>query len=310
MENIIVLLLALAIDLTLGEFPRPVHPVVWMGKAISLELKVAPRQGRWAQLIYGAGMAIFTIALFALPAYFLLAYLSRANTIAYILVAAFLLKSTFSIRELRRVAFRVKGFLGEGDLSGARIEVGSLVSRDTSKLDEPHLVSATVESEAENTNDSLVAPLFYFLLLGVPGAITYRVVNTFDAMIGYHGEYEYLGKFAARLDDMLNFIPARISGLLIVMAAYLCRKDGKNAWQVMLRDHGKTESPNAGWPMSATAGALSTQLEKVDHYCLGNSNNPLSPQLIFSGIKLVGICALIWVGICLIVEVIHLVFIA
>lgn len=310
MENIIVLFLALAIDLTVGEFPRPLHPVVWLGKVILLELRIAPRQGRRVQLIYGAGMVIFMIALFVLPAYFLLAYLREVNTVAYVLVAAFLLKSTFSIKELHRVAFRVKGFLEEGNVSRARVELGSLVSRDTSKLDEPHLVSATVESAAENTNDSLVAPLFYFLLLGVPGAITYRVVNTFDAMIGYRGEYEYLGKFAARLDDMLNFIPARISGLLIVMAAYLCRKDGKNAWQVMLHDHGKTESPNAGWPMSATAGALRTQLEKVGHYSLGNSNNPLSPQLIFSGIKLVGISALLWISICLIVEVMHFVFIA
>ena len=308
MENISILLLALAIDVTWGEFPRHVHPVVWMGKIISLELRVAPRQSRRAQLVYGAGIVVLTTALFTLPAHFLLAYLRGVNTVAYVLVAAFLLKSTFSIKELHRVAFRIKGFLEEGNVSRARIEVGSLVSRDTSQLDEPHLVSATVESAAENTSDSFVAPLFYSLLLGVPGAIAYRVVNTFDARIGYHGEYEYLGKFAARLDDVLNFIPARISGLLIVIAAYLCRKDGKNAWQVMLRDRGKTESPNAGCPMSAVAGALRTQLEKVGHYSLGNSNNPLSPRLIFSGIKLVEIAALLWVGLYLIVEVVHFAF--
>ena len=309
MENISILLLALAIDVTWGEFPRHVHPVVWLGKVISLELRVAPRQSRWAQLVYGAGMVILKIALFALPAYFLLAYLRGVNTVAYVLVAAFLLKSTFSIKELHRVAFRIKGFLEEGNVSRARVEVGSLVSRDTSRLDEPHLVSAAVESIAENASDSLVAALFYFLLLGVPGSIAYRVSNTFDAMVGYHGEYEYLGKFAARLDDVLNFIPARISGLLMVTAAYLCQKDGRNAWQIMLRDHGKTESPNAGWPMSATAGALRTQLKKVGHYSLGNSNNPPSLQLISSGIKLVEISALLWASFCLIVEVMHFVFI-
>ena len=309
MENISILLLSLAIDVTWGEFPRHVHPVVWLGKVISLELRVAPRQSRWAQLVYGAGMVILTIVLFALPAYFLLAYLRGVNTVAYVLVAAFLLKSTFSIKELHRVAFRIKGFLEEGNVSRARVEVGSLVSRDTSRLDEPHLVSAAVESIAENASDSLVAALFYFLLLGVPGSIAYRVSNTFDAMVGYHGEYEYLGKFAARLDDVLNFIPARISGLLMVTAAYLCQKDGRNAWQIMLRDHGKTESPNAGWPMSATAGALRTQLKKVGHYSLGNSNNPPSLQLISSGIKLVEISALLWASFCLIVEVMHFVFI-
>jgi len=310
MENIIILLLALAIDLTMGEFPRSLHPVVWMGKVTSLGLRIAPRQGRWAQLIYGAGVIILTIALFALPAYFLLSYLMGLNMVACVLVAAFLLKSTFSLKELRRVAFRVEGFLERGNLSKARVEMKGLVSRDTSKLDEPHLVSATVESVAENTSDSFIAPLFYFLLFGVPGAIAYRVVNTLDAMIGYHDEYEYLGKFAARLDDGLNFIPARLSGLLMVAAAYLCRRDGKNAWQVMLRDHGKTESLNAGWPMSAAAGALKTRLEKVGHYSLGNANNPLSPQLIFSGIRLMEISALLWIGFCLIVGVMDLVFIA
>jgi adenosylcobinamide-phosphate synthase len=310
MENIIILLLALAIDLTVGEFPRPIHPVVWMGKVTSLGLRVAPRRGRWAQLIYGAGVAILTIALFALPAYFLLSYLRGLNTAAYILIAAWLLKSTFSLKELCRVALRVKRLVEGGNLGKARAEMGALVSRNTSQLGEPHLVSATVESVAENTNDSFIAPLFYFLLFGVPGAIAYRVVNTLDAMIGYHGKYEYLGKFTARLDDGLNFIPARLSGLLLVAAAYLSRMDGRNAWQIMLRDHGSTESPNAGWPMSAVAGALRTRLEKVGHYSLGNANNPLSPQLIVSGVRLMEISALIWIGFCLMVEVTNRVFIA
>lgn len=310
MESIIILLLALAIDLTVGEYPRLLHPVVGMGKVISLGLRIAPRRGRWAQFIYGAVVVILTIALFALPAYFLLSYLRGLNTVAYIVVAALLLKSTFSLKELRRAALRVKHLLDRGNLNRARVEMKALVSRDTSQLDEPHLVSATVESVAENSSDSFIAPLFYFLLFGLPGAIGYRVVNTLDSMIGYHGEYEYLGKFAARLDDGLNFIPARLSGLLIVAAAYLCRKDGRNAWQVMLRDHGNTESPNAGWPMSAAAGALRTRLEKVGHYRLGNANSPLSSQLILPGVRLMEVSALLWIALCLMVEVTYLVFTA
>jgi adenosylcobinamide-phosphate synthase len=309
-ESIIILLLALAIDLSIGEYPRPLHPVVGMGKVASLGLRIAPRRGRWAQLIYGAGVVILTIALFTLSAYFLLSYLKGLNTVAYVVVAALLLKSTFSLKELWRVALRVKRLLEEGNLSRARVEMKALVSRDTSQLDKPHLVSATVESVAENTSDSFVAPLFYFLLFGLPGAIAYRVVNTLDAMIGYHGEYEYLGKFAARLDDGLSFIPARLSGLLIVAAAYLCRKDGRNAWQVMLGDHGNTQSLNAGWPMSAAAGALRTQLEKVGHYSLGKANSPLSPQLILPGVRLMVVSALLWVVLCLMVEVMKLVFTA
>jgi adenosylcobinamide-phosphate synthase len=317
MESIIILLLALAIDLTVGEFPRPVHPVVWMGKVAALGLKISPRHGRWAQLSYGVMLAVLVLAIFALSAYFLLSYLHGLNVVAYVLVAAFLLKSTFSARELRRVALRVKQLLESGKLGRARVEVKALVSRDTSRLGEPYLVSATIESVAENTSDSVIAPLFFFLLFGLPGAvfglagaIGYRVVNTLDAMIGYHGEYEYLGKFAARLDDGLNFIPARLSALLLVAAAYLLGMAGKKAWQVMLRDHANTESINAGWPMSATAGALRTRLEKVGYYRLGEANNPLSPRLIPSVVRLMGVSFLLWSGFCLIVEVMKFVFTA
>jgi len=310
MEGIIILLLALAIDLSLGEFPRPVHPVVGMGKLASLELKISPRRGRWAQFIYGVLVVVLALAVFVLAAYFLLSYLHGLSTVAYVLVGAFLLKSTFSVKELRRAALRVKQLLQGGKLGRARVEVRALVSRDTSRLDKPHLVSATIESVAENTSDSVIAPLFFFLLFGVAGAIGYRVVNTIDAMIGYHGEYEYLGKFAARLDDGLNFIPARLSGLLLVAAAYLLRVSGKNAWRVMLRDHANTESINAGWPMSAVAGALRTRLEKVGYYRLGDANNPLSPHLILHGVRLMEVSALFWVVLCLILEVMKFVFTA
>jgi adenosylcobinamide-phosphate synthase len=308
MESIIILLLALAIDLSLGEFPSAVHPVVGMGKLTSLGLKVAPRRGRWAQLSYGGVVVVLVLAVFVLAAYFLLSYLHGLNVVAYVVVGALLLKSTFSVRELRRSALRVKQLLQDGKPGRARFELKALVSRDTRRLDEPHLVSATVESVAENTSDSFISPLFFFLLFGVPGAIGYRVVNTIDAMIGYHGEYEYLGKFAARLDDALNFIPARLSGLLLVAAAFLLRMGGKKAWRVMLRDHARTESINAGWPMSAAAGALRTRLEKVGYYSLGDANSPLSPRLILPGVRLMEVSALLWVVLCLILEVMKLVF--
>jgi adenosylcobinamide-phosphate synthase len=308
MESIIILLLALAIDLSLGEFPSYLHPVVGMGKLASLGLKISPRRGRRAQLSYGGVVVVLVLAIFVLPTYFLLSYLHGLNTVAYVVVGALLLKSTFSVRGLRRAALRVKELLQGGKLGRARVEVKALVSRDTSRLDEPHLVSATVESVAENTSDSVIAPLFFFLLFGVPGAVGYRVVNTIDAMIGYHGEYEYLGKFAARLDDGLNFIPARLSGLLLVAAAYLSGGGGKKAWRVMLRDHARTESINAGWPMSAAAGALRTRLEKVGYYRLGDANNPLSPRLIPPALRLMETTVLLWGGFCLIVEVMKLVF--
>jgi adenosylcobinamide-phosphate synthase len=273
-------------------------------------LKVAPRREHWAQLAYGVAVVLIVLAVFVLAAYFLLSYLHGLNLVAYVVVGALLLKSTFSARGLWRAALGVKELLERGKLGGARAALKSLVSRETGRLDGPHLVSATIESVAENTSDSFVAPLFFFLLFGVPGAIGYRVVNTIDAMIGYHGEYEYLGKFAARLDDVLNFIPARLSGLLLVAAAFLLRMGGKKAWRVMLRDHAKTESINAGWPMSAVAGALRARLEKVGYYRLGDANNPLSPRLILPGIRLMEVSALVWVALCLISEVMKFVFTA
>lgn len=314
MELLLILFLALALDLLLGEPPRPIHPVVGMGRIISFWERLAPSEhseesNKWALLIYGSGMVLLTISIFTSAVYFLLYYASELSPIAYIIAGALLLKPSFSFRELRRTALDVKKLLADDNLGEARAKMPALVSRDTQALGKPAMVSATIESVAENLSDSFVAPIFYFLIFGVPGAIAYRAANTLDAMIGYHGKYEYLGKVAARLDDILNFIPARISGLLLVIAARLCQKDSKNAWRIMIRDHGKTESPNAGWPMSAMAGALRTRLEKVGCYSLGEVNTPLSPQLIASGVKLAGISVLFWVLLCIAVGVTYFVFV-
>ncbi len=304
METILILFIALAIDLTLGEPPNALHPVAWMGKVASFLEKGSTSRSPAAQFVYGTLLTLATIALFAIPTYFLFTYLASFNSVAYVIIGAAIFKTTFSLRELRRVALGIKNFLTEAKLDKARFELRALVKRDTANLPEPLLVSATVESVAENASDSFVAPLFYFLLLGVPGAMAYRVVNTLDAMIGYHGQYEYLGKFAARLDTVLNFIPARLTALLLVLATSLSRRNGRASWQVTLSDHAKTESPNAGWPMAAVAGALNVQLEKVGHYKLGNGHGPLVPQTIDASLGLLQIAALVWVVLCAGVEVI------
>jgi len=184
----------------------------------------------------------------------------------------------------------------------------ALVSRDPGRLDEPMLVAATVESVAENTSDSFVAPLFWFLIFGVPGAVAYRMVNTCDAMIGYRGRYEYLGKFAARLDDVLNLIPARLTGLLMVAAAGVTGKNARGAWIIMLRDHRLTASPNAGWPMSATAGALGIRLEKTGYYQLGDPASSISVSAITDVIRLTLVVAAIWCLVCLGIEGVRFAF--
>ena len=144
----------------------------------------------------------------------------------------------------------------------------------------------------------------------MPGAIAYRIVNTADTMIGYHGKWEYLGKFAARLDDVINFIPARLTALMIVIATWLCQKDVSGAWRVMLRDHNKTQSPNAGWAMSAAAGSLGVQLEKTGSYKLGDNHYPLSTETIGASLQMMFVVALLWSLTCISVEVIRFVVIA
>ncbi|MBL7126965.1 MAG: cobalamin biosynthesis protein CobD, partial [Dehalococcoidales bacterium] len=258
----------------------------------------ARRRSRMVQFIYGTGMVLFIMGLFAVPIYFGLLYLKGVSIVAYIVVGVVLFKLTFSVKGLRRAALVIKRHLVQNRLDKARFELRALVSRDTRRLTRPMVISATVESVAENISDSFVAPLFYFLLFGVPGAIAYRVVNTLDAIIGYHGEYEYLGKFAGRLDDVLNFIPARLTALFLVMAAFLARKDGRRSWQVALSEHTRTESPNAGWPMAAMAGALNVKLEKIGHYELGESLTALKPAAIDDTLKLMYITVALWIIAC------------
>ncbi|MFC1916631.1 cobalamin biosynthesis protein [Chloroflexota bacterium] len=305
MDTLLILSLALIIDLALGEPPRPIHPVAWMGKVTSFLERGGTGQSRSAQFVYGTGMTLFLIGLFTTATYFMLFYLKSLSFVAYVVMGSALLKSTFSMKELRVVALSIKEFLLTEKLDEARRELRSLVSRDTQHLPKPLLVSATIESVAENTCDSFVAPLFYFLLFGVPGAIAYRVVNTLDAMVGYRGKYEYLGKFASKLDDVLNFIPARLTALLFIVASFLSGRGARASWQVALSEHSKTESPNAGWTMAAVAGALNVQLEKVGHYKLGKANVPLIPETIDVALKLMLISMLSWSLISFIVGVIR-----
>ncbi|MFH1485507.1 MAG: adenosylcobinamide-phosphate synthase CbiB, partial [Chloroflexota bacterium] len=213
--------------------------------------------------------------------------LRHVSTPAYMVVGVYLLKSSFAVRELGREALRVGGSLGRGALGEAQQVLQSLVSRDTSGLSPEMAASAAVESVAENTTDGFVAPWLAFALFGLPGAVAYRAVNTLDSMIGYHGHYEYIGKAAARLDDFLNFIPSRLAALLIVVSA--CSRGlaaARRAWHLMLRDRGKTGSPNAGWTMSAMAGALGVQLQKVDYYKLGEPLHPIAAADIEDAVRM------------------------
>jgi adenosylcobinamide-phosphate synthase len=180
-----------------------------------------------------------------------------------------LLKSTFTLRGLTSAGEVTARLLENRDMAGVRTSLRSLVSRDPASLSAEQAAGAAVESVAENTTDSFIAPWLAFALFGLPGAFAYRAINTLDSMIGYRGRYEYLGKASARLDDLVNLIPARVSAGLLLVAGAVLRLDARRGWKVMRRDHARTASPNAGWTMGAMAGLLGVRLEKVDHYVLG-----------------------------------------
>jgi adenosylcobinamide-phosphate synthase len=184
----------------------------------------------------------------------------------------------------------------QSDLEKSRQLVSYLVSRDTSKLSQSQLISATVESLTENITDSVISPLFYAFILGVPGAIAYRVINTLDAMVGYKNEEnKIIGWFPAKLDDLLNYIPARITGILVIIAAMILGMNWRNSYLIMMRDARNTPSPNSGYSMAAAAGALEIKLNKPGVYQLGDNKFSLNHETIMDAIKLTRVTIFLFV---------------
>lgn len=269
------LLLALAMDLALGDPPNRWHPVAWVGRALGLGQQWLHGGGR-GYLLVGGALLVLLVALLAASAAHALERLLTPWPLIGLLVEAWLLKCALSVRGLFAAVLKVRAALARGDLAAARglLRV-HLVSRPTATLAAGPAGSAAVESLAENLTDSLVAPLFFYALGGLAAAWAYRVVNTADAMLGYReGELEYLGKAAARLDDALNWVPARIAAITIVAGAAPARASSRRAWSVLRRDGGRTASPNAGLTMAAMAGAIGVTLDKPGHYTLGAGESP------------------------------------
>ncbi len=276
MRSVAVLILALAIDIAFGDPPGRLHPVSWIGALYAqgrarLRREAAP----WFLVVAGGALTVVVAALAAGTAV-AVAWATRDAGVAGILVEALALKATLSLRGLARAARQVARALAGDNLEAARHAVGvHLVSRSTAALDAPGVASAAIESVAENLTDAIVAPAFYYFAFGLPGAFAYRAVNTADAMLGYReGALEYFGKVAARLDDALNFVPARLAAPALVLAAELAGHDGRGALRTMWRHHGLTASPNAGWTMAAMAGGLGVILEKPGAYRLGVGRCP------------------------------------
>jgi adenosylcobinamide-phosphate synthase len=292
-----ILVIALLLDYLAGEYPTPLHPVVWIGRLTSALLRLAPASGWWRQFLFGGLLTAFVVALSAGLAFLVMLAVPKVHFLA-LLPGALLLKSSFALRELGAAAERVRRPVEVGDLPAARVALRSLCSRDPEPLDGEALLAAAIQSLAENASDSFVAPLFYYTLAGVPGAIAYRAVNTLDAMIGYRGKYEALGKCAARLDDLANLLPARLTAGLLLLAGLLTRKDVAAAWRILRRDGGLTPSPNGGRPMAVMAGLLGVRLEKKGSYALGDPVRPLTPDVVREAWRLVVLAGWLAAGLC------------
>lgn len=290
------LLGAVALDVIAGEPQGLFHPVVWMGRYLDGWWRLRPAWGKVRQFLFGATVVLMGLVLFGLPWWFL----GRAVPLWW-LWSIPLLKVTFAIRALLSAGQEVQAALERSDLDEARRVVRwHLVGRETAHLPAPLVVSATVESLAENITDGLTGPLFWFALLGLPGAWAYRFANTADSMWGHPDpERRYVGRFAARLDDVLNWFPARLTALLIVVAAGLVGEDLRGAWRTMVSQHRRTASPNAGWTMSAMAGALGVTLEKQGSYRLEGGDGPLAPQTVHRALRVVRCTMALVIGVIL-----------
>lgn len=275
----LILVLALILDAIIGDpdriWRRIPHPVAWFGALIAGSDRLFNRETWSAETRRTAG--IFSVAALVLAAFLPALLLDSAlrtlpaGDILVALVASVFLAQKSLYGHVRRVrdAFR------DGGIAAARQAVSMIVGRDPDRLDEAGIARAAIESTAENFSDGVVAPAFWFLLLGLPGLVAYKAVNTADSMIGHLSvRHRDFGWAAARLDDVLNLVPARLAGLMIAACAWIVRCSPKVAASVMLRDAGLHRSPNAGWPEAAMAGALGLALGGPRIYAAGPVDEP------------------------------------
>jgi len=298
-------------DVVLGDPRWLPHPVRLMGFAIhrSERLIFALCKTSFTKRVAGIVLALgLPYGCFVLV-HAMIRYAGNLNEILGVVTWIILGYTTLAARDLWDHAMRVYQAMTEDGLPAARFAVSQIVGRDTTQLSEPEVVRATIESVAENTSDGIVAPLFYLALGGPPLAMAYKAINTLDSMIGYRSErYRDVGWASARLDDVINWIPARLTALSIIVAAALRLGRGQASWRMCRRDARKHPSPNGGWPEAAMAGALGVQLGGVNAYGgfveergrLGDSGSRLTSSLIPIALQLLGFASLFLVVIFLV----------
>ena len=262
--------IAYVLDLIFGDPQNIIHPVQIIGKMINIGEKslLGKKYKSDRKYKFFAGM-ILNITVISLT--YGITYLIRRtseNSIILTVAEIYLMYTVFSINSLAREGNRVYNILKEGNIERARKDLSYLVSRDTETMDEKMIIRSTMETISENTVDGIVAPMLYMFLGGLPLSMTYKAINTFDSMVGYKNEkYMDFGKFSAKLDDVANFIPARITGILIVIASMILGYDYKNSLKIFIRDRKNHSSPNSGHAEAGVAGALGVQFGgKVSYF--------------------------------------------
>src|SRR5437899_5827052 len=296
---ILAIVLALSIDFAFGDPKNKYHPTVWAGKLVSKIVLLARFNSQPLEKLGGVMTVICVLVLISILIFSLssvLQYLNNLelNGISKILVWALtvtviglLLKTTIAIKGMEQHASKIMEALSKNDLDDARAKLSMIVKRNTKNLDRQHIISATLESISENIVDGVTGPLFYFAIFGLVGAFIHRTVNTIDSMIGYKTDlFRNLGWFGANCDKILNFLPSRMTSLVMIFAVMILRENWRHSLKIMRRDSKKTESPNAGYPMATLAGALSAKFEKIDHYVLGDGNLELCENNFKSAISI------------------------
>ena len=279
-----IMIFSLAFDLLIGEFPARIHPVVLVGGIISFfKDRLIKYNSRTAGLFLTICVIAFGSLIILVPLLiFRMFIINDMTEYVFKLVALLLLSSCFSVKLLLSSACEVEDDLKRGNLKVARERVSYLVSRKTSELSKEHVISATIETLTENIPDSYVA-----VIIAILAAFIHRIIDTLDSMVGYEtDELINIGYVPAKLDDIVNYIPARFSGALIVVASLAMGLNWRNSYFIMRRDARAGPSPNSGYTMSAVAGALNIQLEKENVYTLGDPVHKIETECIEKAIDI------------------------
>jgi len=302
-ESLLVLGFALLLDLKFGDPKNKYHPTAWIGILIAKLTPIAKNENSVIERFGGICVITITSGLVILLLFILnigisLITIDYVSLIISVIIGGLLLKTTIAIHGMEKHAKSVLKSIEDENFDLARMHLSMIVKRNTKNLDKNHILSGVLESISENTVDGITGPLFYYALFGLPGAFVYRVINTADSMIGYKTDiFKNVGWFAASCDSILNYIPSRLTGLVMILSAAILQNNWKESYKIMIRDGKKTESPNAGYPMAALAGALETKFEKINHYKLGDGEITLTKEHVYSAVSIMKLTSILFFGI-------------